>query len=65
MINGCYYYFYACQKKYVLTLIDGDYHMLKLDESKRDLDIKAIRRIEELLPIIWLPNEDFGGKNKR
>jgi hypothetical protein len=50
-INGCYYYFYGSHKKYVLTLINDDYHMLKLDESQRDLDQKVMRRIEELLPI--------------
>ena len=50
-INGCFHYFYGCNKNYVLTIINEEYYLLKLDESHQDLDGNLIRRMEEFLPI--------------
>ena len=50
-INGCFHYFYGCNKKYVLACINDEYYLLKLDESHHDLDRSVIRRMEEFLPI--------------
>lgn len=48
-IKKCSYYFYGRNKKYLLTIIDDEYYMLKLDESHEDFDITSIDGIEDSL----------------
>lgn len=50
-INGCIYYFYGEDKKYLLVLIRDKYYILKLHESYDDIDMTLLEGIEQKLPI--------------